>query len=469
MHLLIPTQLHVFGHWQFDPSLSFAFFPIGADNLFACAYVMGGELAAKLINLAALLLAALLLFDIVRGCHGERLARVAVMLLLGIPVTLIVTASLFVENTLCLLTTASVRLLILQRREPDRTALIGLAIVLPALAAVKLHGVVVGIGAAAIALYNLRRIALRRQDWLMFGVTAAVAGTLGASAYLCAWVRTANPVFPLMNDVFRSPFWPPIAFVDSRYIGHLTMDLLYRMTFATDRFLEAQAGALGFAFIALLAAGAVAALLSSLPDVITALLVAGIYSVIVLTQEQYVRYLFPVFPLLLIVCMHALAVMARLHILRPLLAVGVAALALLDITRLPSAGWILRDTDLRALFDPQRRQAMLRDQVPERLANEAINALDADAPRVIYASDPYGALLHGTPIYTNWYNLSFATALRDAATAEQIAAVIAAQQADFAVVNTQSEQSNDRKIARFAEQHGTLVATIGRLRLYRLK
>ena len=100
MHFLIPSQVATFGHWTYDPTLAFAFFPIGADYLFSFAMALGGEPAAKLLNLAILLLTAALLHDIVREEHGARHASLAVILFLGIPMTSIVTASLFVENTL---------------------------------------------------------------------------------------------------------------------------------------------------------------------------------------------------------------------------------------------------------------------------------------------------------------------------------------------------------------------------------
>jgi hypothetical protein len=468
MHFLVPTQVLTFGRWTYDPHLSFAFYPIGADYLFSFAMAMGGELAAKLINLCAVLLTGALLYGVVRHRHGERLACVAVILFLGIPVTLIVTASLFVDNTVCLLTTLAFRLLVLQRERPGRSPLIGLAVVLPALAAVKLHGVLIALSGTAIALYSQDYRVLRRRDWNIIGCVAVAAGTLGSLTYVYAWIKTGNPVFPLMNDIFRSPLWPPVAFEDARFVGHLAPDILYRMTFETDRYMEALPGALGFAFMALLGAGIVATLLSRDRVVVIALIVAGFYTAVVLAEEQILRYLYPIFPLLLVCCIHGLAAMARLRWSRPALVAAVSGLALLDIAWLPSAGWILPATDLRALFDPARRHQMLLGQVPERLANEAINALGVGRPRVIYASDPYGAFLRGTPIYTNWYNLSFATQLGGAQNPDQVRDAIDAQHAAFAVVNTRSQAPVDRAVGSYAEQHGTRVADIGALRVYRL-
>ena len=468
MHLLIPTQILTYGHWTYTPRLAFAFFPIGADYLFAYAMAMGGEMAAKLINLMALLLASALLHDIVRQIYGRRLAWLAVALFLGIPVTLIVTTSMFVENTLCLLVIGAFRLLLLQRQVHGRAALAGLGVVLPALVAVKLHGVLVAFTGTAIAFGSQNYALLRRRDWAIIGCVAVIAGGLGALTYAYAWALTGNPVFPLMNDIFHSPFWPPVAFQDPSYVGRLSPWLLYRMTFDSGTYLQAWPGALGFVFMALLPAGIVAAILSPTRAVTVALLIALVYIAVVLAEEQYIRYLYPVFPLLVVICIHGMATLASARWSRVGLALCAIALCLLDIYKLPSAGWILRDNDLRWAFDATLRHDMMAGLVPERLANDLINALAPGRPHVIYACDPYGAFLRGTPVYTNWYNPRVNLQLLAARTPDQVKAIMDAEQIAFAVVNTTSTQPTERAVATYAERYGKFIAQIGRLRIYGL-
>ena len=144
------------------------------------------------------------------------------------------------------------------------------------------------------------------------------------------------------------------------------------------------------------------------------------------------------------------------------------AFCLLDIYKLPSAGWILRDDDLRWAFDATLRHDMLAGLVPERLANDLINAVAPGRPHVIYACDPYGAFLRGTPIYTNWYNPRVNGQLLAARTPDQVKAIMDAEQVSFAVVNTASTQPTDRTVATYAERYGRFIAQIGRLRIYGL-
>jgi hypothetical protein len=65
-------------------------------------------------------------------------------------------------------------------------------------------------------------------------------------------VRTGNPVFPYLNNVFHSPLFDssqPLR--DLRYPAYLRPDLLYQITFRSHRFVESLDGASGFHFFVL--------------------------------------------------------------------------------------------------------------------------------------------------------------------------------------------------------------------------
>jgi hypothetical protein len=469
MHLLIPSQVLVFGHWGYDPTqFAFAFFPLAADYLFTFGLALGGEGAVKLINLLALVAILLLLVDIVRPFCGTLYAELGILLLLSLPVALLCTASAMVENLLCLLILGAVRALLLMDETPQRAPLIALCVLLPAMAAVKLHGAVAALPCAAMAMMRLEYRALGRSGWLMLIATGLTTGALGLSQYAYAWYDTGNPVFPMMNDVFRSPLWPTTAFEDLRWQGHLTWDLLYQMTFHSDAFMECLAGAMGFVFIALLLPGIVATLLIPRKEPIVALAVAVTYLAAVLPQVQYIRYLYPVMPLLIVPCMHGLAVIGT-RVWGRVAGGAIAGVGvILGLYVLPSGGWILRDADLRAGYDPAARHAMLANQVPTRLATEAINAIGSGLPRVIYGGEPYGALLRGTPIYTNWYNRTIQAAIAGPADMEAVTAALDSQRPDYVVAQPETKDPAERRIVAYAERRGARVATIGNVALWRI-
>jgi hypothetical protein len=469
MHLLIPTQVSVFGQWGYDPTqFAFAFFPLAVDYLFAFGFALGGEGATRLINVLAMVGILLLVADIVRSCCGSRHAEIGVLLVLSLPIALLSTASAMVENVLCLLILGAVRAVLLMDETPQRAPIVALCILLPAMAAVKLHGAVAALPCVAIALIRLRYRALGRSDWLAITASALVAGTLGISQYAYAWHATGNPVFPMMNDLFHSPLWPEEAFNDARWQGHLGWDLLYQMTFHSGAFLEAYPGAMGFVFLTLLLPGVVATILVPRTAPIVALIVAGFYVAVVLLLVQYIRYLYPVMPLLLVPCMHGLSVLRTRNWGRIAGGTAAAAAAVLGLYVLPSGAWTLRAADLSAAYDPTTRQRMLIEQAPTRLATEAVNAMSHGLPRVIYGGESYGALLRGTPIYTGWYNQTLNAALIGAADTTAVMAVLDAQRPDFVVAQSEATDNLERRIAAYAERRGTRVATIGSVTLWRI-
>jgi hypothetical protein len=468
-HLLIPTQVAVFGRWDYDPSqFAFAFFPMAVDYLFAFGFALGGEGATRLINVLAMVGILLLVVDIVRSCCAGRYAEPAALLVLSLPIAMLSTASAMVENVLCLLILGAIRAILLMDETPQRAPMVALCILLPAMVAVKLHGVIAALPCAAIVLMRLRYRALNRSDWLAIGTSSLLAAAAGMSQYLYAWYATGNPIFPLMNDLFRSPLWPVEAFDDPRWQGHLSWDLLYQMTFHSSTFLEAYPGAMGFVFLALLLPGVVATVLVPRTAPIVALIVAGFYAAVVLIPLQYIRYLYPVMPLLLVPCMHALSVLGNRTWGRMMGCTVAAAVAVLGILVLPSGAWTLRAADLSAVYDPAARQQMLIEQAPTRLMTEAVNAIGSGLPRVIYGGEPYGALLRGTPIYTVWYNRAMNTALRHATDASAVTAVLDAQRPDFVVAQPESTDKSERRVAAYAEHHGTRIATIGSVALWRI-
>lgn len=465
MHLLIPTQALTFGHWTPDP-LRFAlgFFPIAADDLFAFAMALGGENAPTLINLAALAGVLLLLHGIVREFAGALLAEVTVLLVLSLPIALLCSATAMVENVLAFQMAAALAA-VLRLRTQRVAALTALAVLLPAMAATKLHGVVAGLPCMLLALPALRGLPWRTL-WRLVAVVVPAA-VLGVAQYASAWVRTGNPVYPLMNGWFRSPFWPPVDFEDVRWQGHLSWRLLYRMTFDSRTYVEGDNGAMGVALLLLLGPGVVATVLVPRRAPLVALGVGGFYALVIVVKFQYIRYLWPAFPLLLICAAYGIAVLGPRMRLLGLSMAGVAAG--LGLFLLPSAGWVLKVADLRAVWDPAARHAMLATQAPTRLAVDAINALGPGKPRVLFGGAPYGAFLRGVPIYAVWSNRPLNAALLAAGTAEAVAAVLAGERLDYIVCPVSSADPMEQKVIAYAQTHGARVPLEAGAALWRMR
>jgi hypothetical protein len=473
-HLVVPSQVLTFGRWNLDPAqYAFAFMPATVDYIYTFAVLLGGEMAAKLFNLLVLFAILAQISAIARPLYGRAVSGLAVLLYLSIPVALSVTASLYIENTVALLAITAVRLLLQQNTACVQPALIGLVITLGGLSSAKLHGVLLAGLISVLALFGQDYRRLDRRALRMLAGLAAVCIVLGLMPYLLAWVKTGNPVFPLKNALFKSPYWPPVDFEDGRWVGHLSPLLLYRMTFMSTGYLEAWPGAMGFAFVTLLLPGSIAAMFRPVAlwrrEITVCAAVAGIFGIIVSLQIQYIRYLYPVFPLMVVIAVAAVARLAAVKAWRRPVYAATVLVAALGIFKLPAAGWVFQYTDLSAVFDPNKKTALVRAQVPVRLANEAINAM-ADNPRVMYATQTaYGAFLAGVPIYVAWYNSTFMTTLGAATTPEAVKMAVEQQRIDFIIADTATVVPHHVKILNYAKANADLVAMIGSLSVFRAR
>lgn len=468
MHMMIPNQIVTFGRWSHAPSeMAFAVMPLGANYLFAFAMQLGGEPAVKLVNLGFTIGLLALTRDILRTFCGPTLQDIGLLMLLGTPLVLGLTVAPMVENTLAFLVLAATRALLRWSGPDSRSSVLVLLLLLPALASVKLHGVFVASVIFLVALWHLREMRESPMGWFALIAIAATTGAIGLSQYFHAWYLTGNPVFPFLNQVFQSQLWPPIALEDERWMGRLTPDLLYEMTFRSSDYFEGYPGLLGFSSLALLLAGILASLLFPRRTPLLCLTVAAPPVLLVLTQIQYIRYFHFALPLLLILKVYGLAQIRKL----PLASLPAALLGFVigagGLLFLPAANWTLVDADLRGAYDPVVRHRVAM-QLPERLANEMVNAMAPGRPRVIYGSTPYGANLRGWPIYTQWYNWPVFMALYRTEDPSELDATLARLRGDFVIARFPTADAQEAKLVAFAERRGRVVAEVGPVRIWRL-
>ena len=101
MHLAIPANIAANHVMTFDPGrMLWAVMPMGADFTYSIVYLLGGEMAARLLNFAILLVLLGLLHAAVRRWVSPGVAWLLVALFATTPMVQLVTGSLFVENLL---------------------------------------------------------------------------------------------------------------------------------------------------------------------------------------------------------------------------------------------------------------------------------------------------------------------------------------------------------------------------------
>jgi hypothetical protein len=274
-----------------------------------------------------------------------------------------------------------------------------------------------------------------RLPWKRLAPAFAMFAILALSSYLQSWLATGNPLLPLFNDIFRSPFFPVEQFDDPRWQAGIGVDLLWRMTFDTDRYVEGWDGGLGFALIALAGLWCLGLLRSGHRGLILAATAALLLP---LLPMQYARYAVPGIALLVVL----LPIDGERILGERRLSWLTIALCMLNLAYQANASWLHHSAALkRVIRSPLDDSALLQAYLPERLLLRGLPTADTGA---VLATDPargFVAELAGRGRTVSSHDPSLAAAAHDAnrdASGGAWAALLARERIAWLLVNTQT-------------------------------
>lgn len=459
-HLMMPARIAFRGVWEFDVTAhAWAVMPALGDWLYTVGYMLAGESGARFVNVACVLLLGRVVFDTARWIGGGRAAALAaVLLFLTTPLALTETSSLFIEGawSCCVVGAAMAVLRAVSSGTPEGMRSCQLVVA----------GLLAGGGMAAkmvtmLALPWLGLLLLVRwRSWWSRQRPAMVAAVLafavvGCQPYVRALWRTGNPVFPFFNARFRSPYYPPEDFVAPVIFDHgVTWDVLYRMTFDSGRYLEALPGAAGFQWLLLV-----------VPAVLgfawvghrRALVLAGFATatlVLVFAQTAYLRYVFPTFAIASALAGAALAGALPRTRGGLFLTAGAVVAVVLNLVCF-SAGGYNHHVSIRALVDRQAMDRHFAERQPLRVAIRLVNQLNRGMAPVALFGPAMAADLHADVLTPNWYNPTFALAVRGATTPDALGELLASRRVRHLLLaaSWQDEPSRERVRAVSHEVH----------------
>ena len=419
MHLNIAAWMAAHGSFHFDVSRAvWAVMPMAGDWLYASAYLAGGEAAARLANFAFLLLLAGFVYSLARRWLESAGALLVVALFLSTPLAYLVTGSMFVENAWTLFLVAAVAAVERWIETGGRPWLW----VAAALAGSAVAGKFGALGCVlALAVGVLMALGGKKRGGLL--AAAAVFVLFAAPPYLQALVRTGNPVFPYLNNVFRSPLFDssrPLR--DMRYPAYLRPDILYQITFRSHRFVESLDGASGFQLFVLWPV-ALLALRRRLPYWITVAAVAApLMLLVVFAAQAYLRYVYPVYVLVAVLAAWLLAEGRRYGPWLGRAVAGTAALCVLGNTwMLGAASGYNGEFALNLVFDRTAREGFLSWAAPQRVLIQYLNRT-APGQAAAFMNINATAGLMGRAYTDTWHTPEFEKMLSRARSAGELLA-----------------------------------------------
>ena len=374
-HLGLPWQLQEEAAYRPDPRLQvWALAPWGSDVLHALPQVMLGQEARGPVNAAWLAVTAAGIWQLCRQFGASAsVGWLSVGLFASLPLTAMLAGSMQTE----LPTTAALVWLAVLVSGPVQGGLrfwVQVAILCAGLVAMKTI-------AAAMAAVFLAWALVRHRWPRPAGIAAVIGigGTLALSSYVYAWVATGNPVLPLFNSFFRSPYFPADQAVDERWQAGFNALLPWDMTFHSSRYGELFDGGGGFVLVALAGAWLVSLMHRDLrPLALAALAVL----VIPLVPLQYLRYAYPAMVLLIPIAVLAGARAAPSRMIW--LGVG---LCLLNLAFQSNSHWMLRTGIVKQTVLALGEDApVLARYAPERILVGRIRAGSAGRRNVMFLS-----------------------------------------------------------------------------------
>lgn len=371
-HLGLPTQL--LRHGRYEPDLHhqiWALAPWLGDTLQGIVEVLAGGEARGSLNLLWLLAGAALLWQLVARQAGARMGWLAVALLASLPLTAGLMGSMQTElPAMALLLALALAIL-----EPRSSALL-IGVLAAGLVALKFSQAV-----AALVMLAWACVHRGRPQWRSFLPALTVFLLLAGSSYAHAAWFSGNPMFPLFNNVFHSPFMDARQLNDLRWHAGAGWNLPWRLTFEARAYFEGWEGAFGFALIALAGPWLLALGNARTRGLAVA---ASLILLLPLLPMQYARYAYPGMVLLLAVMVPAtLGALGELRAARMLVLVCV-----LDFLFLANASWLLHVKAVRTLIVRKGDVAGVFElHMPERGLIAWLRAQDA-SDSIVLALDP---------------------------------------------------------------------------------
>ncbi|MGV8941018.1 MAG: hypothetical protein ACOH1P_05670 [Lysobacter sp.] len=406
-HAGLPWQLMLHGRYALDPSHQvWALAPWAGDVLQAVPQLLARSEARSALNVVWLVAGAAGLWRI--GEHlGLRpaLRWAAVALFASLPLTAGLLSGMQTETPATAVIVA-LALVILDDGEVRRRLLVG-ALLFALLCSLKLMH---GLAALPLLVWAGWRHRRRLKVGPLGGATLVALFAAGSS-FTYAWLIAGNPVLPLFNGVFHSPYFGPENFDDGRWHAGFGPDLPWNLTFNTSRYLEGWDGGMGFGLVALAGAW----LLAIFDKRVRGLTVcATLAMVLPLATLQYARYLHPamvlLLPALLLPIQRWLPARHAMWL--------VVATCLLNLAFQANAHWLLHvGGPKRALATLGNDESLFTRYAPERVIAAAIRARTApNSGAVLLLSNPYYAEFAGRGRTITWYapEMQAASAAADA-------------------------------------------------------
>jgi hypothetical protein len=459
-HLGLPSQLAELGYYRMDAhSQIWALAPWAGDIVQAIAQVLASAEARGAVDACWLILAAVLSWQLAAAMDAPPFARwLAVALFASLPMTAALAGGMQAELPATAVSLALALSVANVSSSVNMRHMLLFAILAGLLLALKTGFI------AIIAPLTIWLVVRWWGRWSWRFVLAGFAATLAVcgSSYVYAAMLSGNPVFPLLNGLFRSPLLDPTNLADPRWTAPVGLDIPWQLTFHTRAYLEGWDGGAGFYLLGLVGAVVIAFTSSKLRPLAASAIAAFVLAI---STVHYFRYTYPSVALLTPVLVAAVVLAMSQRKATILL----CTLVVLDLAYQSCAYWTLHVGGIKRSLNPWESASVMERLAPERGLIRIVRAKEPMANIVFCSPDfPFAAEMAGHGFVTAYYDpeLEHARTTADAdATGIGWRALFARTNAHYAIASNTTERSSALSAALMDAQ---LLKEIGTAQLWQL-
>jgi len=351
------------------------------ELFFAACLAVGGVATAKMWIFFMSLIAAAGAYALSCRVSDRRVGLWAAALFLTTPLIGWLSGTAYIDNILALFVTSSFIALVRWQDSKTEGWLYATALLAGVGVGSKINIAFVYVLIAPFVIWQLRR----RLRVLAIAVIAA--SVFAVPTYVLTYSFTGNPIFPLLNGIFKSPKWPSDNKITNASDYGMPMNVRslirfpFRLTFDTTRFGEAlPRGSVG---LTLLLAFPFSLFLLQRQRPAVRLLIAAMmsYLLVMFYTMQYARYYILILPLLAV-----LAVMTAFHLSPPSrwLSVGLLLIVIVQPLVHSVQFWNIPERlPIRLALGLEDRQSFLRRALPGYDATTHLNAETSDGNKIL--------------------------------------------------------------------------------------
>lgn len=395
-HLRMPGELAELGYARLDvQSQVWSVAPWAGDVLAAVLTQLSGQPTGASANVLWFSVALITSFRLASHFGaGPRLAWWSVALYASLPFTTYVTGTL--QSEMASTALLGVLCLVVARAgaSPDAFTFRSFVLLLAGLAAFKASNGMIVIPVIAWLLCKWRL----RLPMTHVLPTMIIAVFIAGSSYAYGAYLTGNPLLPLFNGIFHSPFYGNTNFYDAHWASGVTPALPWRLLFDTTKYGEVWDGAAGFSMLLM---GGAWLLATARRETRAFALVAAATWMAPLLAIQYARYAYPGMLLLVPASVVGIAALER----RVWIDLVMALVVAINVAFQSNAHWLLRDGYvMRSIMGDRDRVA--EAVVPEVAMSRFVRETLPSDSRILFAdaARPYTGILPDKSFALSWYD-----------------------------------------------------------------